>query len=87
MYVSGGLTVGPKQTHILKQDLEYNLNNNGFTRQEGFPPFSQALHFSKIKSRLFGGEPFCYERAVRGDLAKLCIIFEKSSLMGEGDEA
>lgn len=84
---SGGLRVDPKQTHILKQDLEYNLNNNGFTRQEAFPPFSQALHFSKIESRLFGGEPFCSASAVREwDVAKVFIIFEKSSLMGEGDK-
>lgn len=53
--------------------------------KRGFLPFSQALHFSKIESRLFGGESFCCESAVRGwDLAKVFIIFEKSSLMGRG---
>jgi len=51
------------------------------------PSFSQALHFSNIESRLFGGESFSYESAVRGwDLPTVFIIFEKSSLMGEGDE-
>lgn len=36
---SGGLRVNPKQTHILKQDLEYNLDNNGFTRRGVFSLF------------------------------------------------
>lgn len=53
--------------------------------KRGFLPFSQALHFSKIESRLFGGESFCCESAVRGwDLARVFIIFEKSSLMWRG---
>lgn len=44
---SGGLRVNPKQTHILKQDLEYNLDNNGFTRQAGFSPFFTSSPFVK----------------------------------------
>lgn len=53
--------------------------------KRGFLPFSQALLLLKIESRLFGGESFCCGSAVRGwDLAKVFIIFEKSSLMGRG---
>lgn len=62
---TGGLRVYPKQTHLLKMDLEYILNNNGFTRQDFNPSFFTGFPFFQKLNPDFWGERFHWESALR----------------------